>query len=147
MAVLADWECLAHGRFESFEQKCPHGCGQSIVSKIFINAPGIHSDRTKNIDKTFRNLADDFGLTNMNNQNGQSAAVRPDPAKMAAREQLMGKLGDTSNAWGNVPSGQTGVTQAIAAARVSADNALQPLLPSLTAPKPLVVAKHDAEIK
>jgi len=126
---------------------CPHGCGASIVTKVFLQAPGLVSARTKNIDTTFRNLAGDFGLTNMNNQNGTSAVVRPDPAKILARDQLMGKLGDTSGAWGQVPQGQTGVNQAIAATRAVPENALKPLQPVLTAPKPKVVARYDAKIE
>ena len=147
MAVLHDWECSAHGRFEAFAAHCPHGCGDSMVHKVFIQAPGLHSARTTNIDRNLRALANDYGLTNMNNQNGTSAAVRPDARKEAARNELMGKLGDTSHAWGQIPTGASGIGQALSAHHAAADNALASIKPILQAPKPLVVARHDAKLE
>jgi hypothetical protein len=155
---LHDYRCLAHGVFESFDGKCPSGCDASLVEKVFLKPAGFHTARTVNIDKTLDQLALDFNMTDMNNQNGTSAAARPDPKKIKERQeqldrmthennQLMGKLGDTAQAWGQIPGGNSGVNQALAQARAVGDNALAPILPSLTAPKPKVVARHDAEIK
>lgn len=149
--LLFDYECLAHGRFEGVSAECPSGCSGSLVRKVFLKAPGHLSDRSKNIDTTFQNLANDFGLTDMNNQNGTSAAVRPDPMKLYEREQaaaqLQGHLGDTSQAWRGIPSGATGINQALAQSKASPDNALAPLLPELRGPTPNVVAKFDADLK
>lgn len=151
LSVLHDYSCMAHGVFESMTGKCPHGCSQSFVNKIFLQAPGLKSARTKNIDKTFQNLANDFKLTDMNNQNGTSAVVRPDPMAAHRREQLenqlMGKLGDTSQAWKMMPEGKNSVGQALQQNKAVGDNSLAPLQPILRAPQPLVVAKHDAKIE
>ena len=147
MAVLSDYSCLAHGVFESMTGHCPNGCSDSFVNKVFLQAPGITSARTKNIDGTLRGLAADFGLTDLNNQGGTSAVARPDARKEAARNELMGKLGDTSQAWGQILPGNTGVTQAISAARAVPGNALEAVRPVLQAPKPAVVARYDAKIE
>jgi hypothetical protein len=155
---LHDYRCLAHGVFESFDGKCPSGCDDSLVQKVFLKPAGFHSARTVNIDKTLDQLALDFNMTDMNNQNGTSAAARPDPKKIKERQeqldrmtyesnQLMGKLGDTTQAWGQIPNGNTGVQQAMAQVKAVGDNALAPLLPSLTGPKANVVASYNAEIK
>ena len=147
MAVLSDWSCAAHGVFESMTGRCPHGCSNSFVNKVFLQAPGLKSARTTNIDKTLQNLAGDFGLTDLNNQGGTSAVVRPNSRAVAAREQLMGKLGDTSHAWGQIPTGSAGVNQAIASQKLVPDNALSSIKPSLVQPRPMVVGKHDAKIE
>ena len=147
MPVLHDYSCKAHGVFESMTGICPHGCGKSMVEITYLQPAGLTSFRTKNIDKTLGNLAADYGLTDLNNQNGTSAVVRPNSKAVRQQQELMGKLGDTSNAWGAVPKGNTGINQALQASRAMPDNALQTVLPSLQQPKPLVVARHDGEIK
>lgn len=147
MPVLHDYSCKAHGVFESMTGTCPHGCGESMVEITYLQPAGLTSFRTKNIDKTFSNLASDFGLTDMNNQNGTSAVVRPNSKAVSRQQELMGKLGDTSGAWGQVPKGNAGINQALAASRALPDNALQTVRPSLQQPKPMVVARHDAQVK
>ena len=72
MAVLHDYECAAHGRFESFEQKCPHGCSAAFVKLVFLKPVGIKSNKTKVADAALRNLANDFGLTNVGSNGGES---------------------------------------------------------------------------
>jgi hypothetical protein len=81
--ILRDYNCLAHGIFEGSEAICPHGCkGSGFVSIVHLKAPAIGSQRTKNLDAITRNLANQFGLTDMDNRGGQ-AVKRPDP--MAAK--------------------------------------------------------------
>jgi hypothetical protein len=118
-----------------------------MVEITYLQPAGLTSFRTKNIDKTLGNLAADFGLTDMNNQNGTSAVVRPNSKAVRQQQELMGKLGDTSSAWGNVPQGNAGISQALSTTRALPDNALQSLRPALAQPKPMVVARHDGEIK
>jgi hypothetical protein len=125
-----------------------------MVRKIFLKPPGYHSDRTKNIDKTLSDLAGDYGLTDINNQNGTSAAVRPDQRKLAERErlqegiahQLQGKMGDTSGNWGQLGSGENAIAQALQKQRLASDNALASILPGLKPPTPQVVGRHDGKI-
>lgn len=65
MAALKDYKCEKHGYFESRKAECPmKGC-DATVHVVFLQAPGVKSDRTKNTDKTLRGLAKDFGMTNI----------------------------------------------------------------------------------
>jgi hypothetical protein len=146
MAVLRDYQCLAHGNFEGFEAKCPYGCSDSFIKMIFLKPPGYHSDRTKGIDSTLKGLASDFGLTDMNNQNGTSANVRPDWKAVKEREQLLGKLGDTSQAWGTISKDGNGVAQAIKETKIIPDNALATVKESLVPPRANVVARDNSVI-
>lgn len=104
--VLHDYNCLAHGVFEGTEPTCPHGCkGTGFVSIIYLKAPAIGTQRTKNLDAITRNLANQFGLTEMDNRGGQPVK-RPDPmaAKRAEEyaEFIKQKFGDP---WQSVAPG------------------------------------------
>jgi hypothetical protein len=63
--ILRDYSCMAHGIFESAKPECPQGCKGGMVSIVHLKAPGFVSVRTKGIDKTTRNLASQFGLTDI----------------------------------------------------------------------------------
>jgi hypothetical protein len=63
MAVLKDYKCPTHGFFESFDPVCPHGCTE--VSVVFLQAPGMISDKTKGYDGTLQNLSHDFKMTDI----------------------------------------------------------------------------------
>ena len=63
MSVTHDYKCPAHGFFESKEPVCPHGCTE--VSMVFLQPPGTMSDRTKGSDKTVRQLAMDFNMSDV----------------------------------------------------------------------------------
>jgi hypothetical protein len=163
MAVVNDYQCKAHGTFESMTGQCPHGCSKSMVELVHLQAPGLKSGRTKNIDKTLGNLASDFGMTDMNNQNGTSAVKRPDPYAVEKQNQLMGKLGDTTDRWGQVQPGGVfkqgvgavpvegrsgqGAIQTIQSVGAKPGDALEAVRPALNQPKPLVVGRHDAKIE
>ena len=105
MAILHDYNCLAHGIFEGSAPICPHGCGESMVSIVHLKAPAIGTARTKGIDSTLRNLANQFGLTDMDNRGGQPVK-RPDAmaAKRAEEYQawVKNKFGDL---WQSVAPG------------------------------------------
>ena len=65
MAVLKDYKCEKHGYFESREAKCPmKDCNQEVFV-VFLQAPGLMSDSTKSKDKTVKQLAMDFSMTNV----------------------------------------------------------------------------------
>lgn len=71
MPVLRDWNCKAHGVFESSDPspRCPKGC--NAVEPIFLRAPAVRTNgRTKRIDSTLTELAADFGLTDLSTRNG-----------------------------------------------------------------------------
>ncbi len=64
MAVVHDYKCPAHGFFESREPVCPHGC-TSDVQMVFLQAVGMKSDSTKHADTTLRELAKDYGMSDI----------------------------------------------------------------------------------
>lgn len=76
MAVLHDYECAAHGIFESDAPKCPHGCGARFVRLIFLKAPGIRSNGTRVADQSIRALAGDYGLTNLGTPRGDESVMQ-----------------------------------------------------------------------
>lgn len=63
MAVTNDYKCPAHGYFESREAVCPHGC--TDVQVVFLQPVGTVSDRTKGSDKTLKQLALDFKMSDI----------------------------------------------------------------------------------
>lgn len=63
MGVLHDYKCPAHGYFESTEAVCPHGC--TDVQVVFLQPIGTISDRTKGSDKTIKQLALDFKMSDV----------------------------------------------------------------------------------
>lgn len=65
MAVLHDYLCSEHGIFESMEAQCPMKFCKGELSKVFLKPVGIKSDKTKSTDKNLKNLALDFGMTDI----------------------------------------------------------------------------------
>ena len=65
MAVLHDYKCNKHGYFESMEAKCPMKNCDEEVFVVFLQAPGLMSEATKKNDKTVKQLAIDFDMTNI----------------------------------------------------------------------------------
>ena len=63
MAVLRSYSCAAHGYFDAWEAKCPHGCKK--VTQVFTKPFSIKSSRTKTADKTLDSLASEFKMTNI----------------------------------------------------------------------------------
>jgi len=144
--ILRDWECLAHGFFESGEEapKCPKGCSKSMIRIAHLKAPGIGTDRTKGIDSTMRNLANDFGLTDVNTRGGDSVKENlkrtevGDPTK-----QLMDRMGGP---WQSLDKNRNAL-QALSGMGVQGGNTLDSVKPLLNQPKPQVVARYDGKIE
>jgi hypothetical protein len=63
MSVVHDYKCPAHGFFESREPVCPSGC--TDVQMVFLQAVGVKSDSTKQADTTMRELAKDYGMSDI----------------------------------------------------------------------------------
>lgn len=64
MPVTHDYKCPTHGYFESKEAVCPQGCTEDVML-VFLQAPGVISGNTKHNDKTLKQLAIDFNMTNI----------------------------------------------------------------------------------
>lgn len=108
MAILRDWICPVHGPFESSDEDalCPSGC--NVAVRAFLQAPGIGSSRTKNIDNTLNSLASQFGLTDINNRGGRAAkGVNPGFVKRQEEFSRMIKERYGDGPWGAVPQGAT----------------------------------------
>jgi hypothetical protein len=73
--------------------ECPH-CGSRRCEDWgeAINVMGGLSDNTKNSDTNFRNVADRYGLTDMNNKDGQ-AVKRAAPRVQPQRNEPTVKVG------------------------------------------------------
>lgn len=73
MAIMRQYLCDGHGIWETNSRivdSCPYGC--SKFQRYFESPPGIKGVRTKNHDLMQREIAKQFGLTDMNNKNGES---------------------------------------------------------------------------
>jgi hypothetical protein len=63
--VLKDYKCPTHGYFESDVASCfSDGC-EANVMRVHLTAPSIKSERSKRADKTAKQLAIDFKMTNI----------------------------------------------------------------------------------
>lgn len=71
---------MAHGNFESVEPAvCPKGC--TTVQRIFLTAPSVKGDATKRADANLRQIALDFGLSDMR------SAREGEPARIKTKQQ------------------------------------------------------------
>lgn len=80
--VIKEYRCAAHGYFESGEASpsCPKG-GCTTVQQVFLTAPAFRSDKTKRSDANLRQIASDFGLTDMR------SAREGEPARIKTKQQ------------------------------------------------------------
>ena len=83
MAVIKEWECAAHGYFDATEGVCPHGCPEQFVERVFLTPPGIKSQGTTRSDQTLKNLANDYGMTDIRNGANGEAVAQATPAASA----------------------------------------------------------------
>ena len=63
--ILRDYKCQEHGFFEGFEPTCPEGCTDELVLQVFLKSPGFVSDKSKAADSHLRNLASEFGMSDI----------------------------------------------------------------------------------
>jgi len=65
MAILRDYCCENHGMFESWEPECPMKFCKGEISIVHLKPVSMKSDKTKSTDKRVKNLALDFGMTDI----------------------------------------------------------------------------------
>jgi len=133
MPVVKEWECAAHGYFDATEHRCPHGCPQEFVQRVFLTPPTIGSAKTKASDSMLRNLANDFGMTDIRNGvEGESVASQT-PASSAPF-----KVPDRP---GWLPVGQNLDVRGMG---IQPGNALKPFEGVLKGPRPgEIVGRYD----
>ena len=65
MAVVNDFHCAKHGYFESREAKCPmKGCHEEVMV-VFLQAPNLISNKTRFTDKSTKQLAIEFDMSDI----------------------------------------------------------------------------------
>jgi hypothetical protein len=106
MAVLKEFRCKAHGAFEEFVKgdktpKCPRGCSPRFVTREFRTAPAIRGAATGRLDGLQKDLAHDFGLSDMKS--------RPDDGKSVMENLRSGT--DFSTRWVGLPQAKAGWSQ------------------------------------
>ena len=156
MAVLRDFCCLAHGNFESMEEnpECPMGC--DTVERIFLQAPGLVSARTGNIDRTLESLAKSHKLTDIGPAAMRRKALAAEQSEAKFREFCEKRYGGYQ--WGATPQGgnlnvQTGKVTgsgpgaigAVQAAGASEPMSIQDNKAMLEAMKKPVLVRRDHE--
>lgn len=104
MAVLKEWICFGHGRFESISSKCPHGC--TTTEQRFYTPPAIRSDsRTANIDKTLDGLMKEHKLTDIRSAKEGEAVKQVSQKKIDEvnnfNQEFAARYGSNSG-WGNL---------------------------------------------
>lgn len=67
MAVTHDYECRAHGVFESRAKapRCPQGCSKAFVTRVYLQPFGIGSAKTRKADAMLRAAAASQGLSDV----------------------------------------------------------------------------------
>ena len=113
---LYDWECMAHGKFEAFVGKCPHGCSKGMVKRLPVLSLNIStSGKTKFIDNTMKQMSKEFGITDFNNRGGQ--AVTEEAARWESQSSIEKKriLGQTYSMPVDPKAGVSSVTGAVGA--------------------------------
>jgi len=104
MAILRSYKCPRHGFFEAWEPLCEHGCED--VAVVFLRAPSmrdsVKSGRTKRNDNNLKQLAVDFGMTDIKSvKEGESqqgyltrnnAKINEQEAEMARQAKLNGVM-------------------------------------------------------
>lgn len=65
MAVVNDYKCPKHGYFESRKPQCPMKDCHEEVMVVFLQAPNLVSAKTKFTDKSTKQLAIEFGMSDI----------------------------------------------------------------------------------
>lgn len=143
MSVLHDYQCKAHGIFESMTGRCPHGCVDSFVDKVFLKAPGGISGATRAVDKNLGSLAADYTMSNMSNRGGAVGNPHPESEKRVRETEK--RLSELAPTWGTVGKEGNAIQEAISAHNATPGNALAQVKDVLTGPKPLVVGASGSK--
>lgn len=147
---LYDFVCLAHGKFEKLcssseaTPKCPHGCSSKMVQRM-VSAPNIGTSRTRNIDATLRGLAQDHGLSDMNNHGGETGAFIQDKSFLKAQSDMERQMLSGQTYAGGLATGDNAIQQTLNSGGFQSDNALESVKSQLTQPKVIVEAAWDGK--
>lgn len=96
MAIVKEWRCEAHGEFENANGKCPGGCPSDWVHREFRTAPAARSAVMGHTDRELRNLANDYGLSDIKNDKDGSSVMQ---SLKRPEGDIKPKWGDISKTW------------------------------------------------
>ena len=65
MAVVNDYKCPKHGYFEARKSQCPMKDCHEEVMVVFLQAPSLMGAKTKAADNNLKQLAMEFGMSNI----------------------------------------------------------------------------------
>jgi hypothetical protein len=110
--VIKEYRCLdCETLFESSDPdpQCP-ACSRVEIERAFLTPPGISVGKSAIIDRELKNLANDYGMSDISNKNGSVMASRPaadaPPAQFAGGDpkvmQALAKLGNTADNFSGV---------------------------------------------
>ena len=94
MPIIREFRCRDCGTtFESFDEdpECP-SCTAPESERVFLTAPSIRSDKTTRADKITKELAQDFGISDMSNRYGGAVKGNPETGKNFGNQQIMQTL-------------------------------------------------------
>lgn len=143
MMPLYEFNCMAHGKFDKLMSsseatpRCPHGCSPKLVSKM-VTAANFISDRTRNIDSTLRGMAQEHGLTDMNNHGGDTGVFQPDRNFLKAQSNMQQQILSGQTFAGQMASGDNAIQNTLTQGGYRSDNALESVKPLLEKPKVIV---------
>lgn len=95
MAILKEFRCLAHDHpFECLMDtdgipECPFGCDPKYVAREFRTAPGIRHGGTSATDMLTRQLAADYGMTDMRGDKDGSSVMSNTPARSGGAKRFL----------------------------------------------------------
>lgn len=148
MAVLKEWRCKAHGAFEAAVPQgeiaeCPHGCPKRFISREIRTAPSARGPVMGTLDHMQRELAHDFGLSDLK--------AGRDDGKSVMQNLREGNM--MAPTWIDVPGhlkpGFTQRKEAAAAVNVAGtygvtpDNVLSTVAPPKSIPTNIVAATQE----
>jgi hypothetical protein len=115
-----------------------------MVQKL-VSAPNIGTARTKNIDATLRGLAQDHGLSDMNNHGGETGAFIQNKGFLKAQDNLQQQMLSGQTYAGGLATGDNAIQQTLNSGGFQSDNALESVKSQLTQPKPIVEASWSGK--
>ena len=102
--ILNDYKCPEHGYFEGTQASCPEGCSEGVMM-VFLKAPGFVSGKTKKNDKTLKQLALDYKMTDIKStREGESQSnylAKNNPAGAPQIDQPREQRPGDSVIWGD----------------------------------------------
>jgi hypothetical protein len=91
MAINREWRCTFHEcEFESSDNPphCPYGCDPVLVVMEFRTPPSTRSTGTRHADAWQRQLAEDYGLTDMRGDKDGSSVMSNTRASSGGARQI-----------------------------------------------------------